>query len=91
MHLTGVIFRLLSAMCLYANPASIRDVLVCKPGFYPRCACMKTRLLSATLRYFTWVYPRAHCVHSSSVAVLSGAEDRTGWDFTKHSIPMYIR
>ena len=28
MHLTRLIFRLLSAMCLYANPAFIRDFTV---------------------------------------------------------------
>ena len=43
--------RLPSAMCLYANPAFIRDVLVCKPGFYTRCACMQTRLLSVMCLY----------------------------------------
>ena len=30
MHLTRLIFRLLSAMCLYANPAFIRDFTVVK-------------------------------------------------------------
>ena len=42
---------------LHRSEASTRDRLICIwpvwfSGFYPRCACMQTRLLSATLRYF---------------------------------------
>ena len=41
---------------LHRSQASTRDGLICIwpvwfSGFYPRCACMQTRLLSTTLRY----------------------------------------
>ena len=41
---------------LHRSQASTRGRLICIwpvwfSGFYPRCACMQTRLLSATLRY----------------------------------------